>query len=379
MSPDTPWVGAPSAHYQQLLSQGRISADPSQQSALARLDQIYQRVCAGQPSTGLYLWGDVGRGKTLLMDLFHQSFAPGQCQRYHFHRFMLMIHQQLARLSGLKDPLQHLARQLATTTRVLCLDEFYVEDIADAMLLGRLLAALLAQKVVLVSTSNSAIEKLYWDGLQRQRLLPALALLQQQCPPLQLEGTQDYRLHQPTDAAPLISELSACAPLYQRLSQQSPRAEQLLINQRPLPVYGHRPGYCAWFAFDALCNGPRSARDYIELANRYRYILVSSVPRLGGEPRGWIKARGTEDGSSLVSTGERQLSYAPQDDPARRFISLVDELYDRRVQLYLQSEQTLETLYQGSTLALQFRRTYSRLRAMQNTSYHVDSWQGSAP
>lgn len=238
--------------------------------------------------------------------------------------------------------------------------------------------------MVLVATSNIPIERLYENGLARHRFLPCIALLQAHTQMLHLNGEQDHRLHA-LNHEPSAESIAATSKnigltatvdfeaIFKALTHGAPvlEASTLRICQRDIPVVrataeGQLPSV-AWFDFHALCDGPRSQLDYIEIASRFKVLMLSNVPRLGGEVKGWIRARGTEDGTGdnqAATTGERQLSYAANDDPARRFISLIDELYDQGVSLYLSCDVPLSELYQGGALSFEFRRTYSRLIEM---------------
>ncbi|AZG74579.1 cell division protein ZapE [Shewanella livingstonensis] len=382
-------VMSPLQAYQQRV-QHNILNDPAQQQAVLALDALYQQcLSTSKISRGLYLWGDVGRGKTFLMDLFYQSLcdhnlcssqpeANKSILRLHFHRFMAMIHQQLNQTSGIRDPLIHIAKQIAAKYSVICFDEFFVSDIGDAILLGRLFDTLFQSGVTLVATSNVAIVDLYKNGLQRDRFLPTIDLLLQYTQAIHLNGQIDHRLHSSgtilTTSTPWLTLPSSIKPkaVFQLLCLQYPQASACMVNQPHFIEVYHRDiaieaeyGRLAWFEFSALCEGPRSALDYIELAGQFSHILLSDIPTLGGEVRSWIKARGTEDGALATSTGERQLAYASEDDPTRRFISLVDELYDQKVMLILNSHCNLEDLYLNGALQFEFRRTYSRLIEMQ--------------
>lgn len=373
----------PSLRYHAHFRHTCFVADTAQQSALALLDQLFEslmhrpRLPRRPAPRGLYLWGPVGRGKTLLMDLFHASLPAGFALRLHFHRFMARVHQALAQESGKPDPLKLIARKLAKAHRVLCFDEFQVTDIGDAMLLSGLLDELLCQGVVLVATSNLPPSELYRNGLQRQRFVPAIQLLEQHTRVHSLDGGQDHRRH-----APALDDVILLAPadeqLVQRfaLASQAPAArtgpvdlDSVQLCNRTLPVRRTGQGV-VWLNFDTLCLGPRSSLDYIELARRFHTVLLSDVPLLQGPVREGIKARGTEDGSfTPTSTGNRQLRWSTMDDPARRFISLIDELYDRNVKLYLSIQVPLESLYPEGKLEFEFRRTLSRLMEMQSASY----------
>lgn len=389
-SPSSPTVQSmsPLQAYQQAMgadSQQAITADPAQQEALLALETLYQQFIHSSPiDEGLYLWGDVGRGKTFLMDLFCQCLSqhPKQAQntvmRLHFHRFMAMIHQQLNQTSGIRDPLTHIAKQIASQYQVICFDEFFVSDIGDAILLARLFDTLFHSGVTLVATSNIPIVDLYKNGLQRDRFLPTIDLLQRFTQEIHLDGDKDHRMslaasrqHPQTSLAwvslPSIEDADAIftqmSQLCSHTSVPKISPQILRICQRDIAIEA-RHDRLGWFEFSALCEGPRAALDYIEIASQFSYVLLSNVPQLGGQVRSWIRARGTEDGSQATTTGERQLAYASEDDPARRFISLVDELYDQKVILIIHSHWTLDELYLDGALSFEFRRTYSRLTEM---------------
>ncbi|ANG64502.1 hypothetical protein A8C75_19875 [Marinobacterium aestuarii] len=373
----------PSLRYQTRVKTDDFVADAAQQAALTHLDQLQaellqsRRLRRAPALKGLYLWGPVGRGKTLLMDLFHASLPAGVALRLHFHRFMARVHRELALESGKPDPLQLIARRLARQHRVLCFDELQVSDIGDAMLLGRLFDALLRQDVVLIATSNLPPSDLYRDGLQRDRFVPAIRLLEQHTRVHSLDGGQDHRRH-----AAAVAEVVLQAPAERQLARRFAFISKIAVIEaatqgtdciqlckRPVPVHKQGNGV-VWLSFEALCLGPRSSLDYIELAQRFHTVLLSDVPVFRGPILEGIKARGTEDGSfTPTSTGNRQVRWSPMDDPARRFIGLIDELYDRNVKLYLSVQAPLEALYAQGQLEFEFRRTLSRLIEMQSGSY----------
>jgi cell division protein ZapE len=369
----------------------KLVEDLSQQAAINALHDLFGQITNStdelpSPIKGLYLWGDVGRGKTYLMDLFYDCLPEEGKLRLHFHRFMARIHEALNNHSGEEDPLAQIAADLSKKCRVLCFDEFFVSDIADAMILAGLFESLFKQGVVLVATSNTPIERLYENGLARHKFLPCIALLQQHTQVQHLNGKVDHRLH--LISAQLNSPATKVASpnmgikgeinfdaifigLAQHLSFHDINTSSLNVCHRDIPVIRaiecERSKSVAWFDFTALCDGHRSQLDYMEIANRFSTVMLSSVPYLGGEVRGWIKARGTEDGigdNQAMRTGERVVSYASTDDSARRFISLIDELYDQDVTLYLSSDVPLVALYTEGALLFEFRRTYSRLMQM---------------
>ena len=294
---------------------------------------------------GLYLWGSVGRGKTMLVDFFYECLPPAGRRRLHFYSFMRAVHVELRTLAGVADPLQTVARRWARGLRVLCLDEFHVTDITDAMLLDRLLHALLDLGVILVTTSNDAPDQLYPGGLQRERFLPAIALLQERLEVVQLAGDLDYRLRTLTQAAVYYvpDDAASRAALTERfvaLTGAAPRSGWLTVEERPLRVIAHGDGV-VWCDFADLCRGPRSTHDYIELGRVFHTFVLSGVPVMG------------ED----------------DNDAARRFIALIDELYDRSVKLLVGAAAAPASLYHGARLAPAFRRTLSRLAEMASYEY----------
>lgn len=348
------------ARYQAELAQPGVTADAAQARAIKALHAVQTALTKQQPPgffrrlfgarampvRGLYLWGGVGRGKTWLMDLFFETLTDPRKGRWHFHRFMNDVHAELKTLHQEQDPLRTVAERIANKARVICFDEFYVADITDAMLLGRLFEHLFAGGVVLVATSNLPPDDLYKGGLQRARFLPAIALLKRHCAVLQVDSGIDYRLrtletanlyHTPLDAAAETSMEQSFARLTGRhvLEQTS-----LTLNGRNIPA--RKLGEdVAWFDFAALCDGPRSAADYIEIACCYHAVLLSGIPQLD----------------------------AQQENQARRFITLVDEFYDRNVKLVLSAAVALDSLYQGEKLRFEFQRTRSRLTEMQSKDY----------
>ncbi len=325
---------------------------------------------------GLYLWGPVGRGKTWLMDRFVASLEV-PVRRQHFHHFMRWVHRRQFQLMGTADPLGQLAAELAEEVRVLCLDELYVNDIADAMLLGGVLMALFEQRVALVTTSNQAPDQLYADGFNRERFLPAIAALERYLEVIHLDGGQDHRQH-PGEARKRywIVEPGAPSPLpavFDELaSGQATTSEPISLGHREIEV--KRQGKdVLWCSYAALCEQPLSALDFIGLCDRFRCILLDEVPSLGGQPEAARIARGTEDGVERVVAGDRALpALSPQDDGVRRFIALVDECYDRGIPLYLAARVPLEALYSKGHLAFPFRRSLSRLQEMQLSRFGVD-------
>jgi len=295
---------------------------------------------------GLYLWGDVGRGKTFLMDLFFETLPVEWKTRIHFHRMMGNVHERLNALDDIEDPLDQVAADIARQIKVLCLDEFFVSDIADAMILGRLLDGLFRRGVTLVATSNSRPADLYRNGLQRERFLPVIDLLETHTQVLQLEGDTDYRLRLLQQVGTYLSPADDNADV--KLTHYFLEiASGDVVDGRVLDILGRgiRTERCAkgvaWFDFEDICNGPRSQQDYIEIARWYPTVIVSNIPVLS----------------------------ADQENQARRFVALVDEFYDRKVKLMVSAAAAIESLYTGPKLTFEFQRTTSRLIEMQSTAY----------
>ncbi len=399
--------GVRAAYARQIAERG-FRRDPAQLGAVDALDQVRARlISAGQHAPkrrpnpkrlltklglartapaerGLYLWGGVGRGKTWLMDLFFQTLPFADKRRRHFHRFMYDVHAQLKRLRETQAPLEHVAASIAAETRVICFDELFVTDIADAMILGTLFESLFRRGVTLVATSNVPPKDLYKEGLQRARFLRAIELLEKNTTVLAVDGGTDYRLRQLTQAGTylqsdasdtqqrleaLFTELadgSSDAPVNAHESPssgghldadeasslgarasaapadaQQPRATNTVEIEGRLIPFIRESSTAIWFDFEAICEGPRSQNDYIELARDYQSIIVSNVPRF---------------------TTQRE-------NAARRFIALVDELYDHNVNLIVSAAAPPHELYHGERLAFEFQRTVSRLAEMQTENY----------
>nr|WP_093144009.1 cell division protein ZapE [Pseudoxanthomonas sp. GM95] len=351
----------PSQRYAQGVAEGKWSDDRAQHAALAELDRIHAALCDDdqdgfldrlsafwkkpQPVKGLYFWGGVGRGKTFLVDLFYDGLPVKQKRRTHFHRFMRDIHEQLREHAGQSDPLARIAQEWKDSLRVLVLDEFFVTDIGDAMLLGRLTERLFAQGVTLVTTSNTAPENLYKDGLQRDRFLPAIAALMKHCTVLYAEGEQDYRLRaltrSPVYRTPLDDGADAwLAQRWEELAGIPAQAGQIEIEGRSIDLRG-RGKDIAWFDFAQLCEGPRSANDYIELSREFHTLLLGGIPRFD----------------------------RTNEDAARRLVNLIDEVYDRHVKFVCSADASPVELYTGTRLAGAFERTASRLIEMQSAEY----------
>ena len=357
----------PSARYAAGAARGDWNDDPAQHPALAELDRLHRALLdpprpglldrlRGKPvpaPPGLYLWGGVGRGKTFLIDLFFDGLPIERKRRTHFHRFMREVHAQLRAHAGEQDPLRTIARQWGRQLRVLVLDEFFVTDIGDAMLLGRLLERLFAEGVVLVTSSNIAPSGLYRGGLQRARFLPAIALIEKHCAVVHLDSAHDYRLRaltrSPVYRQPLDDDSEAWLERrwHELGGNDDHRDAGIVVEGRRIPVRARSQGM-AWFDFAALCEGPRSATDYIEVAREFHTVLVGGVPVMD----------------------------ARMDDAARRFVTLVDELYDRHVNLVCTAGAPPTALYTGERLAGAFERTTSRLIEMRSAEYLASEHQG---
>ena len=305
-----------------------------------------KRRVANSERCGVYLWGPVGRGKTWLMDLFDASLPLEIRRRSHFHRFMQDFHARLRAAQSQSNPLQRVAADIAAEVSVICFDELSVSDIADAMLLGGLFAALLDQGVELVFTANVPPRDLYRDGLQRARFLPTIGLLEHRMDVVCVNGEVDYRLRHLTQAAIYLPSDAADTParlaeIFDDLADGEGESDgHIEINERSIPVRRESENV-VWFDFDALCDGPRSAADYITIAREYQSVLMANVPRFN---------TGTEN-------------------TARRFIALVDEFYDRNVKLILSAAAAPDALYRGERLKIEFQRTTSRLIEMQSVDY----------
>ena len=354
----------PRERYHDELSRGVLLPDPAQAALVEELERVFQSLVAArnvgvvarlarrlgvrrpEPVRGLYVWGGVGRGKTHLADLFIGAPRLDSKLRMHFHRFMQLVHGELNSLAEREDPLRIVAGRIAARAQVLCFDEFYVSDITDAMILGRLLAALFERGVTLVATSNIEPSKLYAGGLQRERFLPAIELIGRHTRVVRLDSDADYRLRALERARTWYSPLGpdaerGVAECFRALApEHEAGGGALAILGRTVPVVRHAGGV-AWFEFETLCGGPRSVADYIEIARDFHSVALSGVPVLDDDRR----------------------------DPLRRFIHLVDELYDRNVNLIVSAAAPPEELYRGRKLVEPFRRTRSRLVEMQSTAY----------
>lgn len=355
--------------YQQAVTREDYHMDAAQAKVVEQLDGLYRELLVRQVApgrvqrlmswlitrqgnnqawSGCYLWGGVGRGKTWLMDLFFNAIPLPNKSRFHFHEFMQRIHQQLNDFSGQTDPLKAIAKDIAQNTRLICLDEFHVSDITDAMLLYGLLEALYQHGVVLLMTSNVMPDDLYKNGLQRNRFVPAIDLIKQNNRVVYIEGEYDYRLINDAPATNYHCPLAENTDLllerqFSALAKgEVTRNQAIHIHNRPIQFLMQADNIL-WFEFDAICDGPRAASDYLYLAANYEYVIISNIYKMG----------------------------ETHDDVARRFISLVDAFYDRDIGLVVSATGQPQDLYVGSRFREEFKRTASRLEELKSKSLLV--------
>jgi cell division protein ZapE len=342
-----------------------LQQDPAQRLAVAALDNVRQSLEAGNKGQSLYLYGPVGRGKTMLMDLFFEHLSGVTKQRLHFHHFMAQVHQALNTLQGTINPLQQVAKDWASKAKVLCFDEFFVTDIGDAMIMARLFEALFKEDVILVTTSNAHPEQLYHNGLARERFLPTIALLLSECEVINVAGEVDHRFaHGAHYTHYFVQNQTHFFAQFERAHGVLETA-QIEICRREVEILGKSEhGYL--FDFMALCSTPRATADYIELAQNHRAIFISKVPKMGAEPDEKRVTQGIEDGYQRAHSSIQNARF---DDEARRFIALVDECYEQRCLLVIDAQCDLSELYVGEQLAFAFERTKSRLVEMQSWSF----------
>jgi cell division protein ZapE len=360
-------LSTPLELYQEDLKRDDFSYDADQEKAVKHLQRLYDDLVASYnkskkkgplrkafskkqkvPIQGLYFWGGVGRGKTYLVDTFFDALPFERKMRTHFHRFMQRVHKDLTALEGIKNPLTAIADQISKEAVVICFDEFFVSDIGDAMILGGLMEELFARGVTLVSTSNIVPDGLYKNGLQRERFLPAIKLLNLYTDVVNVDSGIDYRLRTLEQAELYHYPLDESAETSLRKSFESliPDIKHIEFNidveilGRNIPL----KAVCddvAWFDFYGLCDGPRSQNDYIELGKLYHAILISNVPVMG----------------------------VKNDDLARRYINLIDEFYDRGVKVIMSADAPIHEMYTGGSLDFAFQRTTSRMLEMQSHDY----------
>jgi cell division protein ZapE len=354
-------------YYRETLARRGFVADDAQYAAVQRLQRTYEqwadyksrrssalrRLVVRPPlPRGAYLWGPVGRGKSFLMDSFYLTVPLVRKRRVHFHHFMRDIHRELERLKGREDPLDAVAWRVAKRYRLVCFDEFHVNDIADAMILGRLLQRTMDRGVVYCMTSNYAPDALYPDGLQRERFLPTIALIEERLDVVPLDGPVDYRRRaleqvEVYHVPPGPDADRALERAFRQVADVEEEHHDLDVEGRVIS-YRKRAGGVVWFDFEVLCGGPRSQLDYLDLARRFHTVLVSGVPRMS----------------------------ARQANEARRFTLLVDVFYDAKVNLIVSAEAVPEALYPEGALAHEFQRTASRLVEMQTREYLTAARRG---
>ncbi|MGH8699830.1 MAG: cell division protein ZapE [Burkholderiales bacterium] len=355
--------------YQEALRRRGFEPDASQHAAVLRLQQLYEewsdykrqrstairRLVVHPPlPRGVYLWGAVGRGKTFLMDSFYRCLPLVRRRRVHFHHFMRDVHRELDELKGTVDPLDALAGRIAKRYRLICFDEIALSDVADALILGRLLGRTLDKGVVYCMTSNYHPDELYKGGLKRDDFLPAIELIKARLDVIQVDGGVDYRKRALQRVkvyhAPLAPETDrALMQAFAQIAEVEEERHELDVEGRVIP-YRHRAGGVVWFDFKVICGWGRSQNDYIDLAKRFHTVVVSGVPRMGLD----------------------------RADEARRFTLLVDVFYDQRVKLILSAEAAPDQLLLRGTrsgdaqlqaMIFQFNRTASRLAEMQTREY----------
>ena len=342
--------------YRQHLERRGFVADPSQWRAVERLQRLYEewsaykarrnnalkRLIVKPPlPKGVYLWGAVGRGKSFLMDSFYLCVPLVRKRRVHFHHFMREIHREMNELKGTEDPIAEVAARTARRYRLVCFDEFHVSDIADAMILGRFLERVMDRGVVFCMTSNYHPDRLYPNGLQRERFLPAIELIKERLDVVEVDNGTDYRrLKMERLKVYHVGSDAELPKIFDQLKDVEEERQPLDVDGRAIP-FRKRAGGLVWFDFQALCGGARSYADYVDLAQRFHTVMLSGVPRMS--PR--------------------------NADAARRFTWLVDVFYDDRVNLVISAEAEPEQLFTEGENSAEFQRTVSRLHEMQSVQY----------
>lgn len=350
----------PLEYYREQCNQGLIVEDPAQLAAMQHLQRVYQDLLTEEKNRnsllamfrkpqlvqGVYLWGGVGIGKTLLMDCLYHSLPTHKKMRMHFYQFMQLVHRQLTEHQGEKDPLQKIAKELANKTIVICFDELFVSDITDAMLLGRLFSALLNHGVCLIATSNAMPDDLYKNGLQRINFLPAIALLKKNMEVIHIPTSIDYRLRHLQEAGVFYTPLDEAAAnnmeksFFALIQDQSIQTTPITLHGRRIRVR-KRTDKVIWFDFYDICTVPRSQQDYLAITEQYHTVLISDIP--------------------AISVSEK--------DTICLFISLIDVLYDARVRLVISSAEPVEKIYERGYMISEYTRTHSRLLEMQSLDY----------
>ena len=343
----------PSEIYEDLVSGEELINDSAQKKLLVELDGLHNRVTSRsrswfnkKPLKGLYIYGTVGTGKTQLMDIFFKSLDFNNKTRLHFHRFMQKLHEDMNNHAKQEDPIKTVVEKLSRKTDILCFDEFFVEDIGDAMMLARFLDQLFKIGIPLIATSNIHPEKLYEDGLHRDRFYPAIDALKNHCKIYLLETSQDYRLRNLEQEK--IQLISGTKEVEEILSKHfNSLAQGKVMYSQSIEILGRSIDTIrlsqgvAWFSFKNICDGPRSSKDYIEISKEFHTLLVSDIPILSKS----------------------------KENETRRFIALVDECYERKVNLIISSEKKIKEIYSGSKLLKQIQRTLSRLEEMKSREF----------
>ncbi len=343
--------------YAARVADGRLTADPAQEAALEPLDRVRRALTEAPPKRGFfsrakpaegpmgcYLWGGVGRGKSMLMDLFHEA-APVPSRRVHFHAFLQEVHDGIhaARKRGVDDPLTPVADAVIADVRVLCFDEMQITDITDAMIVGRLFQKLFAAGVRVVTTSNRVPDDLYKDGLNRALFVPFIDLLKERMLVHELVAARDYRQDLLADEEVYFTGGGALDDIWERLSGGRVEGLTLRVKGRDLRLDDYASGV-ARASFAQLCGRPLGAGDYLALAEAVRVLILTDVPRLA----------------------------RAQNNEAKRFVTLIDALYEARVRLIVSAAAEPEALYEAGEGRFEFDRTASRLREMQATGWGSD-------
>uniref|UniRef100_UPI00333E6969 cell division protein ZapE n=1 Tax=Castellaniella defragrans TaxID=75697 RepID=UPI00333E6969 len=347
-------------YYEEALRERGFIADAAQRAAVERLQRYYDdwiefkrqrssplKKLFRHPAVprGVYMWGGVGRGKSFLMDAFYLTVPVKRKTRLHFHEFMRGTHRELREVSGEADPLDHVARKVARRYRLICFDEFHVSDVADAMILHRLLSKLFEYGTSFVMTSNYEPSTLYPDGLHRDRILPAIELIKERMDVMNVDAGTDYRRRTLSALRTYLTPITAAThdelrEAFERLADTAAQKPVLTIENRQIQAQA-LAGTVVWFDFATLCGGPRSQNDYLELVDRFQTVILSDVPRMA--PR--------------------------QASEARRFTWLVDVLYDHKVKLIMSAQCPADELYTQGPMSNEFHRTVSRLMEMQSREY----------
>lgn len=341
--------------YDTLVARGDIENDRKQRDILSNFERLSEQLSNSARSwlrpfstatiPGVYLHGPVGCGKTFMMDFFFDHLKTKYKERFHFHHFMQHVDLRLRELQGEKDPLKKIAKELSKRCRVLCLDEFLVQDIAHAMILAQLLEQLFAHHVTMVTTSNTLPDNLYLNGLQRVRFLPAIALIKAHCNVVSISEHRDYRLGRTSALKAYLYPLNQMTKnlmvqQFEKISPDYKKGGELNIQNRLIPCV-KQSEHAVWFDFDILCNIPRSQLDYLEIAEKYQTVFVSNLPQF-----------------SMTSTVKALL-----------FMLFIDVMYDHHARVILSSEVPTDELYEQGSLRESFQRTISRLREMQSLDY----------